>query len=636
MKLRVIVIGLLCGMMGGKLWADELPIDTIVVDEVKVISSRSKHLSDQSKSVRFDQQQLDAAKQRTVSEMLMLVTPLNIKSYGSPGASSSLSIRGAGASHTQVNWNGFPINSVTLGSSDLSNLPAGGFNSIDMVYGASGAIYGSGTFGGAVNLNNDMRWGTPVPKSRLSLQHGSFGTWGGNLSVNAGGERLRYSGSVWGNKSDADFKYYDYIKRKELNRKNADYEQYGFIQNLYGRLGQRAFVDGGVWYQVKDLNLPAIIGANPNNVEQQSDSTLRAFARFKQAFNRSGLQIKAAYFYDYQLYTKKINPTDAEYSIYSKIISDKYYADANYRYFLTEYLTFDAGATYSHIKAKVDAYQRPRKENGLALVSALKYQKSRLSGNISVRKEWNDAFSSQWLLGVGASYQIIPEEWSVRFAASEKFRKPTFNDLYWVPGGNPDLVPEKGYTTELGTTRLFDLGSWGQFTVDLAAYYAPIDNMIRWQPAGAIWEAKNFYEVLTRGVEFDLNHEISFGEWKVKSGASIDYNKATIESTTNPDAYTGTMTYSPLWSGLFHTQADYKRWNIGASLRYADQRYYVENEKLDGYEVVNAFMGYQLPLGTSVLGIRLSADNVFDIDYELIRSYPMPGRNFNIQLSYTF
>ena len=34
---------------------------------------------------------------------------------------------------------------------------------------------------------------------------------------------------------------------------------------------------------------------------------------------------------------------------------------------------------------------------------------------------------------------------------STLYRLPGLNDLYWMPGGNPDLKPEYGYSAEAGS-----------------------------------------------------------------------------------------------------------------------------------------------------------------------------------------
>jgi iron complex outermembrane receptor protein len=75
-----------------------------------------------------------------------------VKSYGAPGNLTSLSFRGTLSNHTQITWNGFPLNNPTTGDADLSLIPLTIADKVSLVYGASGSLYGGGTFGGSVDL----------------------------------------------------------------------------------------------------------------------------------------------------------------------------------------------------------------------------------------------------------------------------------------------------------------------------------------------------------------------------------------------------------------------------------------------------------------------------------------------------
>ena len=50
---------------------------------------------------------------------------------------------------------------------------------------------------------------------------------------------------------------------------------------------------------------------------------------------------------------------------------------------------------------------------------------------------------------LGNNYKIF--KWlTARASVSKVYRIPTMNDLYWTPGGNPNLLPESGYAQEGG------------------------------------------------------------------------------------------------------------------------------------------------------------------------------------------
>ena len=58
-------------------------------------------------------ERIAAHETENLADILSKETPIYIKSYG-PGSLSTISIRGAGASHTQLYWNGIAINPPLL------------------------------------------------------------------------------------------------------------------------------------------------------------------------------------------------------------------------------------------------------------------------------------------------------------------------------------------------------------------------------------------------------------------------------------------------------------------------------------------------------------------------------------------
>lgn len=156
--------------------------DTLTIEEVSIVKSRKKYLSEGHGEVLISEHQLEQFTLRTLAEMLQYSTNVNIRSYGSPGSSASISFRGLGASQTQVNWNGFPVNSVTLGSANVSNVELIDNQSVTLSPGASGVNYGSGTFGGAVNIDYNPTLNTNINQASGTLLYGSMDAFNGAAS----------------------------------------------------------------------------------------------------------------------------------------------------------------------------------------------------------------------------------------------------------------------------------------------------------------------------------------------------------------------------------------------------------------------------------------------------------------------
>ena len=96
--------------------------------------------------------------------------------------------------------------------------------------------------------------------------------------------------------------------------------------------------------------------------------------------------------------------------------------------------------------------------------------------NWAFRKEASSDYDSPFLFSLGSSY-IFNSFYNLKVNFSRNFRIPTFNDLYWETGGNPDLKPESSYQAEVG-----NVFTYKKFTLSETVYFIKIDDLIRWVP----------------------------------------------------------------------------------------------------------------------------------------------------------
>ena len=150
-----------------------------------------------------------------LADLLSKETPIYIKSSG-PGGLSTISIRGAGASHTQLYWNGISINSPTLGQLDLATLPVAFIDQAEIHLGASSVVDGSGGLGGAIQLNTSANYKNKL-NTTFRKELGSFGIDKTLFSINAGNKKFQSKTSLFRNSSSNDFKYIDITTRKQPN-----------------------------------------------------------------------------------------------------------------------------------------------------------------------------------------------------------------------------------------------------------------------------------------------------------------------------------------------------------------------------------------------------------------------------------
>jgi iron complex outermembrane receptor protein len=57
---------------------------------------------------------------------------------------------------------------------------------------------------------------------------------------------------------------------------------------------------------------------------------------------------------------------------------------------------------------------------------------------------------------------------------------------------------------------------------------------------------------------------------------------------------------------------------------------------LNGYFINNVMAGMKLPLKSSSVDINFNVENLFNINYQSIANYPLPGRYYNIKILFQF
>ncbi|HET9551400.1 MAG TPA: TonB-dependent receptor [Anaeromyxobacteraceae bacterium] len=131
-----------------------------------------------------------------VAQLVATAPGVAVNDYGGLGQLTTISIRGSTADGVLVLLDGLPLNTAFGGGVDLSSIPRGWIERVEVVRGPEGAYYGAGALGGVVNVIT-----RPARAGAWSVEAsgGSFGSaalaadaavpaGGGTLLVAAGGE----------------------------------------------------------------------------------------------------------------------------------------------------------------------------------------------------------------------------------------------------------------------------------------------------------------------------------------------------------------------------------------------------------------------------------------------------------------
>jgi vitamin B12 transporter len=612
------------------------------ISEVKIIHARYSYFSEDKKITRLDSSDILHNGSSNLGEILSSLTSVNIPLYGSSGSLATISLRGSGTNHTSVVWNGFPINSITTGSVDLSLIPGDFFEEIFIAHGASGSVYGSGTFGGSVVIKNTPNWSRKY-NVELAGEYGSFGYKNYKIRALLGNSGIQYKIHGFYNTSVYDFPFRDTEKfgQPQLTLFHNSLKNTGIIQNCYIKLGKNNNIDLGIWYQVKRKEIPEIMGSYGQSNQVQQDSTFKSYVRWSKLFRQSSLEIKTAYLSDYLRYTDKNKKSDLYYSIDSRMNSGMILGDINYRYYINHYFTLDIGGINSFYYVKTNNYTGKETENHTDIFTGVKFKHSGIATNFTLRKIFTKYEDPGLLYSLGFNYQIINRRLFLRANLSNKFRTPSFNEKYWNPGGNPDLQPEKGWGGDLG----IGCSVFGQkpgkprLKLDLNFYTNKIKNWIQWIPESEFWYPENRKLVWVRGLETELDFAHQLGPCKIHLKSSYSFTKSTNEEIENNKNFIGNqLRYIPEHSANGSLIIGYKIYTIAWHYRFTGLRYTTEDNnrafKMDPYNVSDLILSVTLGKKMAKSSIQLKVKNLFNEEYQVVKSYAMPGRAFYLSLKF--
>lgn len=616
----------------------ELPVQHI--PEVMVVKGNQEFFADDQTAYPVDMAFKPMNHHQNVAYVLEQQSPILVRTYGAQGSLASVSLHGTGSNHTQVTWNGFPLNSPTTGQADLSLIPAGFIQSAEIIQGASGALFGSGTFGGAIALQNKPDWTNELAVD-YSFGAGSFGETGHVLGLRAGKARLQYNLSVITREAENDYPYTDHYRyhSPEQKMQHNAHRSFGLMQNLHLNLNNGNHLEAGFWYQYKTLEIPAILGSYKASHATQKDSLFRTFVNYRKIGHKSALALKTALFSDFLGYRDKNEATDKVYTIDSRIATRRWMNELDYRYYISRAVILGGGASYYQITGNSGNYGGRLTEHEFSIFGNLKVNLAKVIVNAGIRKEFYEGLNPRLQYSFGVRYKPT-EHLVVRSGFSSKFRKPTFNEKYWKPGGNSALRPEQGRGGEITLEWTTGDRNAKYFWLEarLTGYYQWIDNWIQWVIRDSLTPVE-YKRVHARGLETWLESGYNWTNFTFKGLLYYGYNRSEIIRTYDQNSlYAGNqLMYVPLQNARAGLEAFYKGFSIGCHALGTSFRETVETAdkslRLPGYALFNVLAGYQFNILDLDLSAYFQVDNLFNREYEVIRAYPMPGRSFHLTLT---
>ncbi len=615
MLLRLLICLLSAISVLEMLGQDSMTVDTsLLLETVVVRDSRLSLFGAGRKAEAFEMAELPGV--NSVGDLISQQTLIHLKNYG-PGQLSTTSFRGGSAAHTAIIWNGLNIDNTMLGQTDLTLLPSALFGDVSIRYGGESTFWGSGAISGSIHLENKLS----IDGSSSFFLQQNVSTIGGfetGLRGTISGKKSAHALRIWRQHNANDFPYTNDFG-EQLSLTNARFYNLAIMQENRLMIGKNQWLDVHLWLQQTDRGIPPT-KSQLNSQASQKDQALRIMTAWKKVNTRTTWEARLAWM------EETLDYLDPPASIFSENRIQSAVAQGAYTQQLLDdhFLQFNVQARFPEVSS--NNYANAYAESQLGLNAS--YRINNLLNNWSLtaglRQEWNGPLASPFLFSLQLSGRPL-ESLEIRGSLSRNYRFPTFNDRFWDPGGNPDLLPEQGWSQELGAKVQLD--GW---TIDLTGFSRLIDNWIIWLPRGRVFSPQNIQRVWSCGLESRLQWRRKMGKNELRAALSYDY----VRSTNEKERFAGSQTlgkqliYVPIHKGGLLLQYQTPAWKLAYQHNLTGTVFTLpdHSEGLPPFQTGRLEAQYQITLRQMRCKAFFVIENIWNEDYELVVNRAMPGR----------
>lgn len=598
--------------------------DTVSLTVVEVFAPAIDRFAQGQKVQVLEKSELESYQGRSFGDLLQERTGIFVRQYGA-GMLASPSFRGTSAGHTALFWNGLPINSPSLGQSDLSILPVVAIDQAAIQFGNAGALFGNEAIGGSIHLETKSEFDKGF-NAGLSQQFGSFGLANTYLSTGFSSKKFSTQTRLYREFSENDFAYQDLgqIGTPEVRQQHAGFKQTGIVQNLAWNLNSKNQLKTAIWWNKANREIQPVMGSNTR--DQQEDQSFRAVVDYFHFGKNSILNFKTGFVRDKMLFNQSQNNTTQYFTSgdWDRDFSSKWTSKIGARFTLAK----GDLSTYQADDQRFELYQSSRFSPSESLVFSLNLRQLLYSGTFA---PFTPSLGMDWKF-----WQLKNQTFEVKASVGKGFKVPTLNDRFWNPGGNPDLLPEESMSGEIG----LNWTKTGKINLShgLTYYRMQVDNWIIWLPKGNIWSPENIREVSNQGIEYSGKTDWNIGNWEWKADASYTFSNAisTKGIDENDPSVGKQLPYTPKHQANGRIAAERQGFSAFLGTFFVGERSVTADNprQMPGFQLWNLGFGYQnLKWGKLNFPLSIQINNLFNTNYQVLYLRAMPGRSYQFNLS---
>jgi len=544
---------------------------------------------------------------------------LSIRSYGGKAGIMNLSTNGSPTVNTKILLDDIDLTSAQNGETDLSQIPETFVNNVSVAT-SPGIFYGSGAVDGVIRI-------LPlINTSSLFISSGSFGfgSFSGNISKSFNKWSANLSAGYL--KDDGNFKYS--TEDSSTTRLNNDFERKYVALNSTVRFSDKSNIKALL---IESRQERGVAGSTDwVSPEARRDDKLRLAAL---TFNRLHSNGYSKVQINYRKSLENYNdpnpwwPINSEHDVLGTSLKLQHHCN----------ILKDITGTFLY-EGKLEKLEstdvgiRERKTNSIASNITIPIGDS-LNVIPALRFDRTGSDQFQPTMDLRLLYNKMRKS-EIEYHYSTGFRYPTFNDMYWQPGGNPNLEPEKSWYIVLKYKFYLNDNYLNNIYFNIADRHT--DNLIQWIPIDEtffIWQPRNIAR--SHRTNFTIGSQYNLEKLPLQIAMHATYQKTNDIDLDKP------LLHAPEIIGFAGMNYTINALNIALSAHYTGERITAypnfsnpDDTMLPSYVQTTATLQYQLPLLGNQFSIMLDVNNILDKQFESISGYPEPGRNFRIGIKY--
>lgn len=427
---------------------------------------------------------------------------------------ATISIRGGNSEQISIRWNGIALQSSLNGSFDTQLLPPMGSQRLE-VNGPQSVHRGGGGITGNIELTTNLH--DTVTSVGVLYGYGLFEHYVGGQAtyVDSG---FRVSGLVHYIDQDISFEYpsilipnttdtLNHARARGLNLMTS-------LEKVFKRFNP---LEINVWYSRFNRQIPPTMLENQSGKFQQ-DEALRFQSNWLVNNKKQSLEFTVGMVAEQLTYHDSISDIYSDYQSlngtgmlhYLHQVSSKLWFGAD-----IETRTFRGSAP-----GRYDAFRIEQSEAVHVRYTLDSFFHTRIQAGLRA-VQYSDNRDLPLLYGLNIASKFN-RNWQSRISVSSNYRMPTFNQLFWTPGGNPNLSSERSESAQVSISR----SSRKSYT-SVTLYANQIRDAIRWLPgSNGFFTAQQVLNETqyTKGIE--LSHRTDLKKWYLTSG--VTFQEATI------------------------------------------------------------------------------------------------------------